>query len=150
MSDGYSTIIEFNAAQDIGTVILGHEFNAPSIVALGDIAMGGNDNALMDPLTKSFLNQSVGVYKNTDNSVEIDVTMVDHGYLGLSYKVSGSTFSMRLLSLPGSNNRFSVDNGADSLDQVMIDSTGLTYLEPNGTDSSGKTLYHGTLFQKAP
>jgi CubicO group peptidase (beta-lactamase class C family) len=153
MTDGFSTIIEFNPKKNIGVVVLGSVFDVSSIESLGNIAMTGADTYQVVKLTPDFLNSVTGQYETADNKTEMDISAFRQSFLQARLAQDKSTESVRLLSL-GEPMRFGVDDGLSSTDQLLFavdpqtQVVTITYFSYEKTDASGKPVYRSVVFRR--
>jgi hypothetical protein len=99
MTDGFSTIIEFNPNKNIGVVVLGNVFNASSIESLGNVAITGADTYQVIKITPDFLTSVAGQYLSGDNKTEMDISAFRQSFLPARLTQDKNTASVRLLSL---------------------------------------------------
>jgi CubicO group peptidase (beta-lactamase class C family) len=153
MSDGFSTIIEFNPKKNIGVVVLGNVFNVSSIETLGNIAMTATDAYQVIKLNPDFLNSATGQYFSDDNKTEIDISPFRQSFLQARLSQGNNAESVRLLSLADPL-RFIIDDGLNATDQLSFSvdpqtqAVMVTYFGYQKTDSSGKPVYRNVTFHK--
>ena len=154
MTDGFSTVIEFDPTKNLGTVVLGNEFSGPSMITIGSVAMGGEDTSTQLELSPDFQKAVSGKYVTDDGQFEADFFPTHQYFLGAQIPFHNGSLSIRLLSLVGETMKFSVDNGSDSADRVLFvvdplsQEMTLTYLEYKNNDEAGTPVYNSTVFRQ--
>jgi len=153
MTDGFSTIIEFNPKKNIGVVVLGNVFNVSSIETLGNIGMTATDTYQVIKLTPDFLASVSGQYESDDNKTEMDISAFRQTFLQARLAQDKNAESVRLLSLADPM-RFELDDGLDASDQISFaidpqtQAVTITYFGYEKTDASGKPVYQSLAFHK--
>src|SRR6185437_8268019 len=101
MTDGFSTVMEFDPTKNLGTVVLGDEFSGPSMSTIGYVAMGGVDTSKQIELSPEFQRGVSGTYITSDGKYQADIFPTHEKFLGAKIPFQNGSLAICLLSLPG-------------------------------------------------